>query len=388
MSHTTVLVVDGDVGTRRALQECLVEAGFMVELADSGACALRQARPRMPDVVLTDLTAPELDGIALCAALHELDADLPVIVASASRDIPVAVQALRAGVDDYLTKPVDPGTMLHSIQRALDRRALKVEREHLRARSEELYQQTLAAVQAHEEVLAIVAHDLRNPLSAISLRAQLLADLGAAGEAELSARETAASILRSVARMDRLIGDLLDDTRIRTGHLHLDCGAHRLSDLLADVAELRPLARQRRIAITISPPANDQLVGCDRARLNQVLGNLVTNAIKFSPDGATVTVYSEPADGGVNFVVVDQGPGIDPVMLPKIFDRFWQPANGPRTGVGLGLFIAKGIVEAHRGHLAVVSRPGEGSRFTVFIPDTLSHHASAPCCAPHQHASP
>ncbi len=382
------MLVDGDLGTRGALQDCLRDSGFMVVLADSGASALRQSRPRMPDVVLTDLTAPGLDGIALCSALHERDPDLPVIVASASHDIPVAVQALRAGADDYLTKPVDCDTMLHSIQRALERRALKVEREHLRARSEELYQQTLAAVQAHEEVLAIVAHDLRNPLSAISLRAQLLADRVASGDPELQAQETAASILRSVARMDRLIADLLDDTRIRTGHLRLDCGAHLLSDLLEDVAELRPLARQRRIKINIGPPARDQLVGCDRARLNQVLGNLVTNAIKFSPDGATVTVYSEPADGGVNFVVADQGPGIDPVMLPKIFDRFCQLANGSRAGVGLGLFIAKGIAEAHRGRLAVVSQPGDGSRFTVFIPDSLGKPASAPCCAPHHHASP
>jgi signal transduction histidine kinase len=258
-----------------------------------------------------------------------------------------------------------------SIQRAIERRAASVERQQLRARAAELSRQALAASDAHREVLSIVAHDLRNPLGVISLWSrQLLQADPSTSSTEI--QRGLSTIARNAARIERLIADLTDEARIRTGHLPLDCGKHLLGQLLADVSELRPLAQQKRVSIEINPPQQDRTICCDRGRVNQVLGNLLMNAIKFSPPGATVTLSVEDKGQEVVFAVQDQGPGIAPDALPKVFDRFWQRKAGSHGGVGLGLYIVKGIVEAHGGRVSVESRLAGGSTFYVSLPEVCA----------------
>jgi signal transduction histidine kinase len=321
---------------------------------------------------------PEMDGIALCRGLRAYSPELPVIVVTGFADTATAVRALQAGAEDYLTKPVDFEELLVSLQRAIERRAASVERQHLRAQTEELYRQALAAVDAHHEVLSVVAHDLRNPLGVILLWAQqLLADevpnaLGERAELGLS------TISRNALRMQRLIADLLDDSRLRTGRLSLECGDHLLSQLLADVSELRPLAQKKRVLVDVVPPTPDRLVTCDRARISQVLGNLLANAIKFSPAGSTVTITASDDGTGTRFAVRDQGPGIAPDALPSIFDRFWQGKGGSHAGVGLGLYIVKGIVESHGGHVSAESQLGGGSTFYVSLPEARANFDTSP----------
>lgn len=368
MSHTRIMVVDDDEGARLAMQKLLGGEGFVVDLAESGTSAARKVREAAPDVVLTDLQMPEMDGIALCRALHDWSPDLPVIVVTAFADLDSAVNALRAGAEDYLLKPVDFETMLLTIKRALERRAAKIEREQLRARAQELYQQTLSAVHAHEEILSIVSHDLRNPLGVILMAAKLLAGC----EQERDVQAVAARITRGATRMQRLIADLLDESRIRSGHLRLEYETHSLSQLLADLSELRPLAQQKRIHLDIRPPDPDRLLCCDRTRVSQVLDNLVANAVKFSPQESTVSIFADDTREGVRFAIRDEGPGIAADALPKIFDRFWQSKAGGRTGVGLGLYIVKAIVKAHGGHVWVESQLGFGSTFYVVLPRSLA----------------
>jgi signal transduction histidine kinase len=176
-------------------------------------------------------------------------------------------------------------------------------------------------------------------------------------------------ILRGTARMERLIADLLDESRIRSGRLSLECESHSLSQLLEDVCELRPLAQNKRIVIDIVASERAGRVHCDRLRIGQALGNLVANAIKFSPEGSTVTVSAGASDGRVTFSVRDRGGGIAPEAVASVFDQFWQAKQGRRSGVGLGLYIVKGIAEAHGGEIRVISHLGIGSTFHLEIPE-------------------
>lgn len=367
-SHTRILVVDDEPAPRGVLAELLRLDGYLVELAATGTAAWKMVQESPPDLVLTELNMPELDGIGLCRRVHDVCPDLPVVVVTAMADMTSALAALRAGAEDYLMKPLDIETLLLTLERATQRRAVKVEREQLRARTEELHQQTLSAARAHQEVLSIVSHDLRNPLGVVIMAAHELGLVAASLEHAQVVQTIAASILRNSNTMQRLIADLLDESRIRTGHLALVCEAHSLSQLLADTLELRALARQKRMRIQIVAPAQEGLVTCDRLRMGQVLGNLIGNAIKFGRENSTVTVSSEQANGEVTFSVRDEGVGIPAEALPKIFDQFWQARAGIRSGVGLGLYIVKGIVEAHGGRIWVESELGVGSTFHVHIP--------------------
>jgi signal transduction histidine kinase len=357
-----ILIVDDDIAARTAIGSLLRQEGFEVEVAEDGAAALEAVARRCPDLVLTDLQMPGIDGIELCRALRERAPDLPVIVTTGFGDTRSAVRAMREGATDYLQKPLDLDAVLLSIQDAIERRAARIEQARLRLRNDELYHAAVSAVRAHEDIVSIVSHDLRNPLGIITLQAHLL-ELDASFDQQAVQR-----ILRAAASMDYLIKDLLDESRIRGGHLHLERALHDVADLLADVSELRPLALQKGIRLVFRASAEDLAISCDRRRVSQVLDNLVTNAIKFIPKGGTVTISAAPCDAGVRFEVHDDGAGIALEALPHIFDRFWQAKDRHPAGAGLGLFIAKGIVDAHGGRIWVESQLGVGSTFYVELP--------------------
>lgn len=255
-----------------------------------------------------------------------------------------------------------------SRQRTVEPHTVSIESRQPRVRTKARRQQARATVDADQEILSVVAHDLRNPLGVISLWAEQLLKTESEKTLGDSTQAGLCSILRNAQRMQRLIADLLDDSRLRTGRLPLEYGEHLLSELLADVAELRLLARQKRVRVEVIPPTRDRRLLCDRARVSQVLGNLLANAIKFSPADSTVTVSVKDDGAAVRFAVHDDGPGIASDALPKIFDRFWQSKKGGQAGVGLGLYIVKGIVESHGGHVSAQSQLGRGSTFYVSLP--------------------
>jgi signal transduction histidine kinase len=223
------------------------------------------------------------------------------------------------------------------------------------------------AAAARDEVLAVVSHDLRNPLSTISMCAQALRDpTPASAEA---ARETAEIIQRSCDWMQRLISDLLDVTRVEAGTLTLHpdpLAVEAVTDALATM--YAPLAAERQVRLGWSVADDLPMLHADGGRVIQALGNLLGNALKFTAAGGTVTVAVERAAGpAVHVRVADSGCGVAAEHLAHIFDRFWQ-VPGTRRGAGLGLAIAKGIVEGHGGTITVESTPGVGTTFTCTFP--------------------
>jgi PAS domain S-box-containing protein len=224
------------------------------------------------------------------------------------------------------------------------------------------------AVAARDDVLRIVAHDLRNPLSAIMMEAQLVEELGP--EAPRRDVSPTQMILRSARRMNQLIQDLLDVALVEAGQLKLDRTRLSAADVAREAVESQTtIAAARQIEIRLGvEPGLPELWG-DHKRLLQVFENLIGNAIKFSEPGSRIFVRAMPQGDDVLFSVADTGPGIAPESLRHIFDRFWQAATrAQHLGAGLGLPVTKGIVEAHGGRIWVESEPGRGSTFYFTVP--------------------
>lgn len=236
-----------------------------------------------------------------------------------------------------------------------------------------LYDAARDANRARDEVLGVVSHDLRNPISAIAMCARVLEDNPPADES--SRRELLATIRESTEWVNRLIEDLLDVANIERGRLSLHVSPQEPSQLALQALHMFEVeAGGHGIALDARLPTNLPLVSADGARVVQVLGNLVRNAIKFTPRDGQIVIAAEPRDGGVAFSVSDTGSGIGAERQARVFDRYWQASEGARTrGSGLGLSIAKGIVEAHGGRIFVESEVGRGSVFTFTIPQASPH---------------
>jgi signal transduction histidine kinase len=224
-----------------------------------------------------------------------------------------------------------------------------------------MYAEARQAIDAREEVLKIVSHDLRNPLSTISMSAQLMLETPLPEPLRVKQLTV---IQRSTERMNRLIQDLLDVARFESGRLGIDVRPLDVPALLAEAEEtLRPLAAEKQIALDASAASVLPVVSGDQGRVLQLLGNVVGNAIKFTPMGGRIAVRAEDVGGVVRFAVADTGPGIPESQLPHVFGRLWQANRADRRGIGLGLAISKGIVEAHGGRIWVESRVGQGTTF-------------------------
>lgn len=224
------------------------------------------------------------------------------------------------------------------------------------------YQAAQEAILARDQILSVVAHDLRSPLTAISIAASALRP----GESRAGQRAVE-TIVRSSERMAKMIEDLLDAARIDAGKLTIAPSAHRCDALVAEAVDAsRALAAPFEMSSDIN--AEGVLAFVDRDRLMQVFSNLIGNALKFSPANGTISVGCDAANGSVRFWVRDDGPGIDPAALPHLFDRFWQGKRGDRRGVGLGLWICRAIVELHQGRIWAESSPGKGSTFFFTVP--------------------
>ncbi|MGH7504480.1 MAG: sensor histidine kinase, partial [Longimicrobiales bacterium] len=236
-----------------------------------------------------------------------------------------------------------------------------------RTRVRRMYDEATEAIRAREEVLRIVSHDLRNPLNAVGMTAEMLME-----EMELPVErrmDYLQRIRRSSERMNRLIQDLLDVARMEAGTLSVRPEPVRCGELLGDVTEMMaPLAADRQLDFRVLPGDTLPDVSVDRERIVQVFSNLLGNAFKFTAPGGRVYIRGERMGDKVRFSVTDTGPGIAPEHLQEVFGRLWQANRADGRGLGLGLAIAKSIVEAHGERIGVDSRIGEGTTFWFTAP--------------------
>lgn len=218
---------------------------------------------------------------------------------------------------------------------------------------------------AREEVLGVVAHDLRNPLHLIIGTTQLLVD----GDLPKTRQRSLLDVTtRAAKQMSRLINDLLDTVRLQAGRLSLDVEDVVIDDVLHQTEEtFQPIAEEKHVRLEVAPDGPG-MVRADPLRLSQIMGNLLGNALKFTPPHGSVTLNAKAQGDDVLFQVRDTGPGIPPDQLDHLFDKFWQARPTDHRGAGLGLAIARGLVEAHGGKIWVESAVGAGSTFAFTVP--------------------
>lgn len=230
-----------------------------------------------------------------------------------------------------------------------------------------LSEQVKLAVRSREDVLAIVSHDLRNPLSAIMLSSSML--LKNPNMPEEARTKLTRSINNCGLQMKRLIEDLLDFVKVEFGRMRVTKKLEDAHALLSDIHSIFvPLTREKNLELSYTVAPSITSIECEKGRLAQVLSNLLGNAIKFTPTGGQIQLNLTTVGHENIFSVRDTGPGIPSEQVAHVFDRYWQQEGSPREGVGLGLAIAKGLVEAHGGRIWVLSEPGKGTTFFFSIP--------------------
>jgi len=240
--------------------------------------------------------------------------------------------------------------------------------EALATENARLFEEAQRAVTAREQILAVVSHDLRNPLSTILLAAEVLAKAGEGTEQE-ACSSSLARITRSAQRMLRLIDDLLDFANIEAGRLAIKRGPCDPEPLIREVlASFEDAAQQARLSLAGSVEPGLPALYCDRDRILQVLSNLVGNATKATAPGGHVTLRAEARGPDLLFVVSDDGHGVGVEVARHLFERYWRGAEAAHAGSGLGLAIARGIVDAHGGRIWVESEPGHGASFLFTVP--------------------
>jgi phosphoserine phosphatase RsbU/P len=355
-----------------ALDPAFAGTSLRLEQVDRLTKALERLLVDDIDVVLLDLSLPDSHGFETFVRLVHAAPRTPIVVLSGLDDEAMAIRAVREGAQDYLVKgQVDGKTVTRSIHYAVERKRAEGERARLagaRAEAE-------ASLRARDETLATISHDLKTPLTTIRGLAQLLQRRIARGT-EMSAEELTQRLGRieeQTALMARMIDDLLDVTRIEAGR-PLDL-RREACDLVALVQQCVGDVQRTTDSHQLHVRAEDaSIVGAvDAARLERVVLNLLTNAVKYSPEGGDIELSLRQEHGSGRWAVLevrDGGIGIPPGDLPRIFERFYRASNvgDQLRGTGLGLAGARQIVEQHGGEISVSSQPGAGTLFAVRLP--------------------
>ena len=353
---THILVADDNADMRDYLAR-LLRGRWSVETVGDGAAALVAARARLPDLILTDVMMPVLDGFGLLRELRKdvLTKGVPVIMLSARAGEEARVEGLEAGADDYLAKPF-------SARELVARVSTHLQIARLRKAAED-------ASRAKDDFLSTLSHELRTPLNAIVGWATLLRG-GAVADDQLP--KVFETIERNARVQARLIEDLLELSRVEQGKLVLSVGPVEMVRVIeAAIDAVRPAADAKGVRLQPVLDSHATIVG-DADRLQQIAWNLLTNAIKFTPRGGRVQIRLHREHSYVELTVADDGQGIDKAFMPHIFERFRQadPSSTRKVGgLGLGLAIVRSLVELHGGVVTARSEgAGRGSTFVVRLP--------------------
>jgi signal transduction histidine kinase len=348
-----ILVADDDADNRIGYFTMLTDAGYRVREAQDGLGCLQAVNLRPPSLILLDVSMPGLDGLEtlrrLRAGPHR---DVPVILVTGIRMDPASLgSGLELGAEEYLYKPVRAGELLARIGALLKLAAARRELEALK-----------------RDQTAMLVHDLKQPLAIIALRAEFIEDEELNGELKQSAR----AIRDKCRQMEALINGVLELSRVEAGHLTLTRTPVAVDELVREVAdEMRDLAERRGIDLSVEAPHLLPGSELDRAKIVQVLQNLIGNALKFTPPGGRIELGVRRMGNEAVIAVEDSGPGFGEGEERKLFDRWHQSSAGrAKGGSGLGLAIARAIVEAHGGRIGAGGRSdgNRGARLWFTLP--------------------
>jgi two-component system sensor histidine kinase/response regulator len=360
-----VLVVDDIAQNIQVVGSILTEAGYEVMPARSGAEALGRVRIQKPDLILLDLMMPDMDGLEVARRLKSDPAtdDVPIIFLTASNELDHLVRAFATGAVDYVTKPFNAAELLSRVRTHME---LKTARDALKLQAQRLHELN----EEKNGLLSIAAHDLRNPLTNVLGLVDLIRE--EIGDGQTETRENLDLIRATATHMLRLVKDLLDVNAIELGGRELHPETLALGEIVASVVDQsRRRAAAKGQEIQLEVPESACAVSMDPEAALQIVDNLVSNAVKYSPPGKTIWLRVKSSGQKVSLEVEDEGPGLTQQDLARVFAKFARLSSKPTGGessTGLGLSIVKSLVEASGGRVWVESPPAKGAKFIVELP--------------------
>jgi len=375
-----ILVVDDEKEIRTFLAMALNKLGdYRVELAEDGKEALQRIEKEEFDLVLTDLKMPEMDGLQLIDQIVKTKPEILTVLMTANGSIDSALEAIKLGASDYITKPLNIEEMLIRLQKVLEEKQRFVKLRDFAAQLEKANQELRRIDDIKSEFISVASHELRTPLAAIK-NAILLILKGKTGEVNETQAKFLSMAERNINRLTNILDDLLNLSRIESGRVQFNFQNFVLKEAVEFIASsLRAQADAKKIQLEIDAPEQLPPVYGDQEKIEQILTNLIGNAIKFTPDEGHILITIKPLprseSGGqadmLSVSVKDTGIGISQEHLDAIFEKFYQVEGSLHRsvgGTGLGLAITKGLVEAHQGKIWVESELGKGSNFTFTLP--------------------
>ncbi len=365
-----VLLVDDEEDILFALSEFLSSKGYITEMARDSRQALSLIHERSFGAVVSDLRMPGMSGVGLLEEVHDVDPDTVFIIMTGYATVQSAVEALRKGAYDYIVKPFSLHDLEKTVRLGLEKR--KLARENLEL--SHLMKKLIELDQMKTNVISTISHEFRTPLTSLK---GYLGILGPAVEALTDAggpeRKWLKGMKVNLDRLETLILNLLVMAEVRSGDLLISEEEVAVGDVINEAIEaLGPVIKSKGVEVVFDGDG-DPKVACDVEKLGVVMRNLIENAVKFNLDSGSVRIgVTRSTDpGGIRVSITDTGIGIPKEKIKNIFDTFSQ-ADMSHTrrfgGAGLGLPVAKAIVEAHGGTIGVDSSPGKGSTFSIWLP--------------------
>lgn len=372
-----ILVVDDEAGIRRGCVRALEPEGYTVDTAVSLQEGLEAVRAGSYDLVLLDIMMPDGRGTDLMEQIHALDPEIVVIIITGYATVELAVEAIKRGAYDFISKPFASDLLLRAVAKGMERRRLSLETKRLQAIEAEA--KALAEAQEEMERLSafksrftfIVAHELRSPVSGAQSLLRTLTR-GLAGELTEKQQEILGRVEARLDQLLALINDLLELAESKTMAEEEALRPLALSPVLHEVLDRYAFeAEQKQIGVRLEEPVDALQVQGTEAGLTRIFCNLLGNAIKYTPPGGQVAISASAQPGQVAVRVSDTGIGIPAEALPHLGEEFFRAENARQSrtiGTGLGLAIVRQMIDAFGGTLQVESEVGKGSAFTVCLP--------------------